>query len=71
MRVVWWGRAVTILGAGSMLAATVRPALAQQDSTSPSVEERLQDLDQQVRILKRQRELEQDSLGRRRRTDPG
>lgn len=45
-----------------MLAATVRPALAQQDSTAPSVEERLQDLDQQVRILKRQRELEQDSL---------
>lgn len=59
---VWWGRTVTLVAAGGVLAGAVRPARAQQDSTAPSVEERIQELDQQVRILKRQRELEQDSL---------
>src|SRR4030095_7932019 len=48
---------------------SVRPAEAQQDTTravaqpdTASVEERLQELDQEIRVLKRQRELEQDSL---------
>jgi phosphate-selective porin OprO/OprP len=57
-----WGRAVAVLamlGAGLVL---VRPAVAQQDTTAPSVDQRIDDLDQQIRILKRQRELEQDSL---------
>jgi len=61
VQMVWWGRvvAVAMLGAGVVLA---RPAVAQQDTTAPSVDQRIQDLDQQIRILKRQRELEQDSL---------
>lgn len=44
------------------MAVRAQTARAQQDSTPPSVDERLRDLDQQIRILKRQRELEQDSL---------
>jgi phosphate-selective porin OprO and OprP len=53
---------MTMLGAvGAWVGVGVQPAEAQQDTT-PSIEERLQELDQQVRVLKRQRELEQDSL---------
>jgi len=48
--------------AGSGIATRAPAARAQQDSTPPSVDERLRDLDQQIRVLKRQRELEQDSL---------
>ena len=62
MQMLLWGRAVGVLamlGAGLVL---VRPAMAQQDTTAPSVDQRIDDLDQQIRILKRQRELEQDSL---------
>ncbi|HLQ24138.1 MAG TPA: porin [Gemmatimonadales bacterium] len=48
--------------AGADIAARAQTARAQQDSTPPSVDERLRELDQQIRILKRQRELERDSL---------
>jgi len=63
-----WGWTVTMVGAvSSALAGAARPLLAQQDSSASvdsaaSVDERLQELDQQIRVLKRQRELEQDSL---------
>jgi phosphate-selective porin OprO/OprP len=60
VRSVEWKRVALVFTlAGGMIAA--REARAQQDST-PSVDERLRDLDQQIRILKRQRELERDSL---------
>lgn len=48
--------------AGGFMSGQARSALAQQDSTAPSVAERLRELDQQIRILRRQRELERDSL---------
>ena len=51
-----------IVMAGGSIATRAQAARAQQDSTPPSVDERLRDLDQQIRVLKRQRELEQDSL---------
>src|SRR5882724_6972291 len=44
------------------VAGRVRPVAAQQDTTAPSVDRRIRDLDQEIRILKRLRELEQDSL---------
>ena len=63
MRTVGWKRVMLAFTvAGGVLAGRARDARAQQDSTTPSVDERLKDLDQQIRILKRQRELERDSL---------
>ncbi len=70
MRVVRFGWAMTMLSVGfAGTVGSVRPAEAQQDTTravaqpdTASVEERLQELDQEIRVLKRQRELEQDSL---------
>ncbi len=62
MRAVEWQRVVLAFTvAGGLIAGRARGAHAQQDST-PSVDERLKDLDQQIRILKRQRELERDNL---------
>lgn len=64
MPLVPWKRVVLV----SLLlpgAVAARPCLvaAQQDSTPPaSVEERLRELDQEVRILKRRREMERDSV---------
>ena len=63
MQTVGWRRVMRVLAvAGGFTAGQARSALAQQDSTTPSVDERLRDLDQQIRILRRQRELERDSL---------
>jgi phosphate-selective porin OprO and OprP len=58
-----WERAVLVsLLLPGAVAARPRVAAAQQDSTPPaSVEERLRALDQEIRILKRRREIEQDS----------
>ncbi|MGH7515078.1 MAG: hypothetical protein ACREOQ_19405, partial [Gemmatimonadales bacterium] len=52
-----------ILAAGSV--AAVPQAMAQQEGTTPdsaSLERRVDELDQQVRILRRLRELEADSI---------
>ena len=63
MPTVGWRQVMLgIAMAGADIAARAQTARAQQDSTPPSVDERLRELDQQIRILKRQRELERDSL---------
>ncbi|HZE73691.1 MAG TPA: porin [Gemmatimonadales bacterium] len=62
MRLVPWGRAAAALVMVGAVAGRVRPVAAQQDTTAPSVDRRIRDLDQEIRILKRLRELEQDSL---------
>jgi hypothetical protein len=62
-------RAVRIWVSGIILASTsvavVPQAMAQQEGTTPdtaSLERRVDELDQQVRILERLRELEADSI---------
>lgn len=71
MRAVRWRGVMLVLGMAGGSAGTAGAAWAQQDSgpptpgpraAPPSLEERLEQLDQEIRILRRLRELERDSL---------
>jgi phosphate-selective porin OprO/OprP len=57
-----------LVGTAMLLALLAQAAQAQQDSTAPTLEERVAELDQRIRVLDRLRELQADSLATARRS---